>query len=113
MRDEDEKPEPDTLFLACTRPAMIGGVTMEAMAVTVMLSCVLFLVLGSLKYAAVGVVIHVVCKLILRHDHNAFRILKAWLDTRGRQRNTSYWGGSSVTPLRLVRHYDTRDLGDV
>ena len=28
----------DTLFLACTRPAMVGGVTMEAMALNVMFS---------------------------------------------------------------------------
>ena len=36
----------DTLFLACTRPAMIAGVTMEAMALNVMFSCILFLVAG-------------------------------------------------------------------
>ena len=37
----------DTLFLACTRPAMFGGVTMEAMALNVMATSILFLVLGS------------------------------------------------------------------
>ena len=28
--------EEDTLFIACTRPAMIAGVTMEAMGINVM-----------------------------------------------------------------------------
>ena len=113
MKSPDETLAHDPLFLACTRPAMFGGVTMEAMAVNVMATSVLFLVLGSMRYALVGVLIHVVFKVILRHDHNAFRVLMAWLDTRGRCRNTSYWGGASVTPLRLVNHYDERDLGHV
>lgn len=44
----------DTLFLACTRPAMIAGVTMEAMALNVMFSCILFLVAGSILYGLVA-----------------------------------------------------------
>ena len=103
--------EDDTLFLACTRPAMIAGVTMEAMGINVMASALLFLVCGSLLYGLVAIPIHLICRAIVRHDHNAFRILVAWLDTRGRARNTAVWGGASITPLRLVRHYDERDFG--
>ena len=105
--------EQDTLFLACTRPAMFGGVTMEAMALNVMATSILFLVLGSIRYALVGVVIHFVFKALIRHDHNAFRVLFAWVDTTGRCRNTGFWGGFSITPLPLVRFYDERDLGHV
>ena len=103
--------EDDTLFLACTRPAMIAGVTMEAMGINVMASALLFLVCGSILYGLVAIPIHLICRGIVRYDHNAFRILLAWLDTRGRARNTHLWGGASVTPLRLVKHYDERDLG--
>ena len=103
--------EDDTLFLACTRPAMIAGVTMEAMGINVMASALLFLVCGSILYGLVAIPIHLTCRGIVRYDHNAFRILVAWLDTRGRARNTHLWGGASVTPLRLVKHYDERDLG--
>ena len=103
--------EDDTLFLACTRPAMIAGVTMEAMGINVMASALLFLVCGSLLYALVAIPIHLTCRAIVRYDHNAFRILAVWLNTRGRARNTAVWGGASVTPLRLVRYYDERDLG--
>ena len=105
--------EEDTLFLACTRPAMIGGVTMEAMGMNVMFTTILFIAAGSIAYALVGVVFHFVFKAIIKHDHNMFRILIGWVETRGRGRNGPYWGGSTFTPLRLVRHYDERDLGYV
>ena len=103
--------EEDILFLACTRPAMIGGVTMEAMGLNVMLTTILYITAGSLAYALVGVVFHFLFRTLLKHDHNMFRILLSWIETRGRSRNTSYWGGATLTPLRLTRRYDERDLG--
>ncbi len=105
------KLEEDTLFLACTRPAMIAGVTMEAMGLNVIFTSILFLVAGSLLYAGVGLATHLAFRAVTRLDHNMFRVLLAWLDTRGRSRTAAYWGGSSLTPLHLVRRYDERDLG--
>ena len=103
--------EEDTLFLACTRPAMVGGVTMEAMGINVILTTILYILAGSIAYALVGIVFHLVFKTLVKHDHNMFRVLVAWVETRGRSRNGSFWAGSTVTPLKLVRHYDERDLG--
>lgn len=103
--------EEDTLFLACTRPAMIAGVTMEAMGANVMMTTILYVIAGSIAYALVGVVFHLIFRALVKHDHNMFRILLAWIETRGRSRNGAYWGGASLTPLRLVRRYDERDLG--
>lgn len=103
--------EEDTLFLACTRPAMIGGVTMEAMGINMIFTTILFIVAGSVAYALVGLVFHVIFKAIVKHDHNMFRVLLGWIETRGRARNTGFWGGSSLTPMKLVRRYDERDLG--
>jgi type IV secretion system protein VirB3 len=100
----------DTLFLACTRPAMFAGVTVEAMGVNVFATTLLFLGLGSIFYALIGIVLHGFARVIVRHDHNAFRVLAGWADTKGRYRTTAYWGGSSVTPLRLKRTFDTGDL---
>ncbi len=100
----------DTLFLACTRPAMFAGVTVEAMGVNVFVTTLLFLGLGSIFYALIGIVLHGLCRVIVRHDHNAFRVLAGWADTKGRYRTTAYWGGSSVAPLRLKRTFDTGDL---
>ena len=79
--------EEDTLFLACTRPAMIAGVTMEAMGINMILTTVLFIVAGSVLYALVGIVTHLVFKAVVKHDHNMFRVALAWVETRGRARN--------------------------
>lgn len=103
--------EEDTLFLACTRPAMIAGVTMEAMGANVMLTTIFYIIAGSIAYVLVGVVFHLISRTLVKHDHNMFRILLAWIETRGRSRNGAYWGGASLTPLELVRRYDERDLG--
>lgn len=102
--------EEDTLFLACTRPAMIAGVTMEAMGMNIMLTTIFYIVAGSIAYLAVGVVFHFVFRALVKHDHNMFRILLAWAETRGRSRNSAYWGGATVSPLRVARRYNERDL---
>ncbi len=102
--------EEDTLFLACTRPAMIAGVTMEAMGMNIMLTTILYITAGSVAYVAVGVVFHVFFRALVKHDHNMFRILLVWAETRGRSRNGFYWGGATVSPLQVARHYDERDL---
>ncbi|MEP9356848.1 type IV secretion system protein VirB3 [Xanthobacter sp. KR7-65] len=103
--------EEDTLFLACTRPAMVAGVTMEAMGINVILTTILYILAGSIAYALVGIVFHLVFKTLVKHDHNMFRVLMAWIETRGRSRNGAFWGGTTLTPLKLVRRYDERDLG--
>ncbi len=103
--------EEDTLFIACTRPAMIAGVTMEAMGMNVMLTTILYIVAGSVAYALVGVVFHLVFRALVKHDHSMFRILLAWVETRGRSRNSGYWGGATLSPLKLAPKYDERDLG--
>jgi type IV secretion system protein VirB3 len=100
----------DTLFLACTRPTMVAGVTMEAFAANVAVCGTLFVISERLECLALVAVMHGVCRAITYRDHNAFRVIGAWLDTWGRCRNTSFWGGSSVTPLKLVRRFDERDL---
>lgn len=103
--------EEDTLFVACTRPAMIGGVTMEAMGINIIFTTILFIVAGSVAYTLVGLVFHAIFKALVKHDHNMFRVLLGWMETRGRGRNVGFWGGSSLTPMKLVRRYDERDLG--
>ncbi|TCU32602.1 type IV secretion system protein VirB3 [Rhizobium azibense] len=102
--------EEDILFIACTRPAMIAGVTMEAMGLNIMLTTILYIAAGSVAYALVGVVFHFMFRTLVKHDHNMFRILVSWIETRGRSRNTSYWGGATLSPLKLTRAYDERDL---
>ena len=104
--------EHDICFLACTRPAMFLGVTMEAFGFNVIGSTIAFLVLGSIRYAVIGIVIHFVFRALIWHDHNRFRILLAWVETRGRMRNGLHWGGSTVTPMRIGRTHTQKDFND-
>ncbi|WP_455476826.1 type IV secretion system protein VirB3 [Bartonella sp. B41] len=95
----------DTLFLACTRPAMFAGVTMEAMALNVMATTILFILTSDFTLIGLGIGLHFILREITKHDHNQFRVLFAWLNTRGKQKNLSRWGGGSTSPLCLVRNY--------
>ena len=95
----------DVLFLACTRPAMVLGVPMEAFGVNAIVTGVFFLLGGSLGYLLIAPAMHAIFLGLCRHDPNAFRILGVWLDTRGRCRDAGLWGGSSyaVLPPRRLR----------
>jgi type IV secretion system protein VirB3 len=93
----------DTLFLACTRPAMVLGAPMEAVAINIMVSATAFLASRSLLYLLVAPALHMVARAICRSDPNAFRVLWLWLDTKGRARNAGLWGGGSPSPLPVRR----------
>lgn len=99
-----ERLEEEILFLACTRPALVLGVPMEAMGINLIVSCVAFLGGGSLLYLLIAPVLHLVFQAICKADPNAFRVLYLWVETRGRARNGALWGGSSASPLPLQRH---------
>ena len=106
----EERLTEDALFLACTRPAMILGVTMEAFGLNIMFSTILYILAGSILYGLVALPIHGLCRVICKHDPNQFRILFAFFETKGRHRNGKIFGGSSCTPLRLIRRHTFRDL---
>jgi type IV secretion system protein VirB3 len=108
--DPDERLAEDTLFLACTRPAMIAGVPMEAMGVNLMISATAFLAGHSLLYLLVAPAAHLVFAAICKSDPNAFRLLYLYVDTKGRARNAGLWGGSSATPLPVSRRFTIREL---
>ncbi len=106
----DETLIEDPLFLACTRPAMVLGVPMEAMGVNVIMSGIVFLVGGSLLYLLVAPALHLVFRAVCKADHNAFRLLFVYVDTKGRSRNGALWGGSSTSPLPVVRRFVAGEL---
>ena len=64
----------ETLFLACTRPSMIAGVTIEAMVINVIATSIVFLAVGSIFYALIGGVFHLAFRAICKIDHNQFRV---------------------------------------
>lgn len=95
----DEPLTEDMLFLACTRPAMVAGVPMEAVGVNLIVSASAFLAAHSLLYLLIAPALHLVFRAICRTDHNAFRVLFLYVQTKGRARTGALWGGSSCPPL--------------
>lgn len=93
----------EPLFLACTRPALVLGVPIEAMGINLIVSTVAFLAGGSLLYLLIAPVVHVVFRAVCKADPNAFRVLYLFVETKGRCRNGGLWGGSSASPLPLRR----------
>ncbi len=105
MSRNEERLAEDVLFLACTRPAMVLGVPMEAMGVNVILTAIVFLGAHALAWLLIAPALHLVFQAICKSDHNAFRILWLYVETKGRSRNGALWGGSSATPLPLRRRF--------
>ena len=103
MREPPEPLAEEPLFLACTRPALVLGVPMEAMGANVIVSAIAFLAGGSLLYLLVAPALHLVFRAVCKADPNAFRVLYLFVETKGRSRNGALWGGSSATPLPLRR----------
>jgi len=108
--DPEERLAEDTLFLACTRPAMILGVPMEAMGINIILTAITFLAGHSLLYLLIAPALHLVFQAICKSDHNAFRLLWLYVETKGRARNSAIWGGSSTTPLPLRRRFNALEV---
>lgn len=91
----------DILFLACTRPAMIAGVTYGAWAVIAMGTLLFFLIGGSLIYLLCGVFGYSICRLICKNNPNQFELITSWLDTKFRCPTRFFWKAVSCSPLRL------------
>ncbi len=100
----------DTLFLACTRPAMWQGVPIEAVCINIMLTTMLFVIMHNPCYSIIGVVAHYVIRAFISRDYNIFGILSLWSKTKGRATTTARWGGSSVSPLPLRAARKAREV---
>jgi type IV secretion system protein VirB3 len=109
MVDYQERLVEDVLFLACTRPAMFLGAPMEAMGINIIITAIAFLGGHSLVYLLIAPVLHLVFRAVCKSDHNAFRVLWLYVETKGRSRNGAVWGGSSATPLPLRRCFTAQE----
>jgi type IV secretion system protein VirB3 len=103
MHEPQERLTEDILYLACTRPAMVLGAPMEAVGVNIIATAIAFLAGHSLGWLAIAPALQLVFQAICKSDHNAFRVLWLFLETRGRARNVALWGGSSISPLPMMR----------
>ena len=89
---DTENPTEDLLFLACTRPAMMAGVTIEAGFIILIVTSIVFLAGGSLLYLLSGVFIYAACRAMCAQDPNQFAILFAWTRTKMRLQDTRVLG---------------------
>ena len=100
----------DTLFLACTRPAMWQGVPIEAVCINAMATTIFFILMKNPCYMVIGVIFHYVIRAFISHDYNVFGVARLWMDTKGRARNSALWGGSTVSPLPLGPARNPREV---
>ncbi|MFN3573977.1 MAG: type IV secretion system protein VirB3 [Phenylobacterium sp.] len=108
MQSLPPSPSERPLFLACTRPAMVAGVPMEAVGLNLIVSASIFLLAGSPAWLSLAVVLHVLFRSICRQDPYAFRVLRLFLLTRaGRVSRT--FGGVSFAPGLTKRAFTPRE----
>ena len=100
-------PQPDLVidpcFLALTRPATYFGVTLEAFVFNMTISTILFVNTKIFWFLGVGLIMHFVFRGILWYDVNMFRVLVVWVQTSAQNSNRAYWGGSTITPIPVLR----------
>ena len=108
-----------TLFLACTRPALIAGIPIEAFVVSGLFCIESFMISGLFTTSVWRLVwlggslgiSYLVCRLLTAIDHNIFHILFVWFQTKCRtSRNAAYWGGSSLSPAPIRRARKAQDI---
>lgn len=100
----------DVLFLALTRPAMYYGIPLEAAVISVIAGGLAMIFLGSIFYTVLAIPLLAISREICKKDHYAFRVIFCFLETKARCVNRSFWGGSSCSPVKLIRKYKIGDL---
>jgi type IV secretion system protein VirB3 len=93
----------DTLFLACTRPAMAMGLPQDALAVLVIVCGEISQWFFYFHHVVLALVFNVICYGVCwglaAYDPHIFRALRVWLQTSLRASiNADDWGGASVSP---------------
>ena len=99
-RADQETVTVDPLFVGLTRPATIMGVPYEAFVIELVVVSIIFLGVGDPFYMLLLVPFHAVLYLVSAQNQNAFGAIMIWLMTKGRCKNSRFWGGAaSFSPL--------------
>lgn len=92
-------PTTDTLFVACTRPATKWGVPYDGLRVNAAVTLFIATVIISSPFGlALGVGIHMGMRELCRIDPHFFHKWKIWLETKGKSKTQTLWGGSRLNP---------------
>jgi type IV secretion system protein VirB3 len=93
--------EPDTLYLAATRPAMFMGVPLTVGAILLMLAGLIVVVLKNPLYLAVMAPLWFAAHELVARDYNAVGVVLLYLRTAGRSVDNRTWGGASLSPAPI------------
>lgn len=97
--DNEIKPFP--LFKGATRvPTFFGVPTMPLLAAVSAVGIIAMWI--SLWYWLLLIPV-VIMRLITRHDDRAFSIWWLWFETKFRNKNKTFWGGSTYSPTNYQR----------
>jgi len=89
----------DTLFVACTRPAMKWGVPFEGFLLNGLVTTVIvMLFIQSPPGYLLGVLVHLVMRELCRTNPHFFFKWKLWLSTKAKSTSGPLWGGSRLQP---------------
>jgi type IV secretory pathway VirB3-like protein len=87
---EDDTDRSEVLFLALTRPALVWGVPVEALAINAsvcllggMILCAPVWYRSPFMYWAACVPVHMLIQRVTSWDYHGFRTLRLWLETTG------------------------------
>ncbi|MDD2859582.1 MAG: VirB3 family type IV secretion system protein [Acidiphilium sp.] len=101
MAGDDLRPFP--LFKGATRvPTFFGVPTMPLLFAVSGVAIIAMWI--SLWCWALVIPVVVIMRLITKHDDRAFSIWWLWIETKFRNRNGSFWGGSTYAPVDYRRH---------
>jgi type IV secretion system protein VirB3 len=89
----------DTLFVACTRPAMKWGVPFEGFIMNaVVTSVVTVFIIHQPPGFLLAVVVHLALRELSRTDPHFFHRWRLWLKTKAKSATAAAWGGSKLQP---------------
>lgn len=93
----------DALFIGCTRPTIVFGVTYEAFALCFFIAGLAFLGTGNLLFLALYFPLHAICFAICKKDSKSFRLLILALETKYSANSRLYWKSSTASPFFNTR----------
>lgn len=89
------------LVVGATRPAMIMGITYEAIVFIAMAVGVSYVFSENPLLLLTYLPLHGIAYLICLKDPRAFRLITAWLATKGRCFNRLHWQSASYSPAHF------------
>ena len=90
--------EPDTLYLAATRPALFMGVPLALAALLMVLAGLIVVLLKNPLYLGIMVPLWFGARELVARDYNAVGVVLLYLRTAGRSVDSREWGGASTSP---------------